>query len=73
MAATPLLPLPIPFDRRYYRVWMGLTLKQAASELGVSARTYIRWEQGATPNPENHRKYSTQLETWKRKVLSYPE
>jgi transcriptional regulator with XRE-family HTH domain len=47
---------------------MGLTLKQAASQIGVTTRTYLRWEHGATPNPENHRAYSAQLEEWTRKI-----
>jgi predicted transcriptional regulator len=67
---TPLLPLPIPRDRRHYRLAMGVTLKQAASQLGVSARQYLRWEQGATPSPGNHRKYSAQLGEWARKIHS---
>jgi DNA-binding XRE family transcriptional regulator len=71
MAATPLPPLPVPFDRKYLRIAMGITLERAAREVGVSTRTYIRWEKGITPTPENHRYYAAQLETWKRKVLSH--
>jgi transcriptional regulator with XRE-family HTH domain len=64
-------PLPsLPVDRRSHRLKMGLTLKQAAAEIGVSARTYLRWEQGATPNPGNLRRYSAQLQEWERKVQS---
>ncbi len=70
MTAKPLPSLPIPHDRRYYRLAMGLTLQQAASEIGVSARQYHRWEQGATPNPGNHRKYSAQLKGWAREIHS---
>ena len=70
MTAKPLPSLPIPYDRRHYRLAMGVTLKQAASQLGVSARQYLRWEQGATPSPGNHRKYSAQLGEWARKIHS---
>jgi DNA-binding XRE family transcriptional regulator len=70
MAATPLPPLPVPSDRKHLRLAMGITLERAAHDVGVSTRTYIRWEKGVTPTPENHRYYAAQLETWKRKVLS---
>lgn len=70
MAAIPLPPLPVPYDRKRLRVAMGITLERAAHDVGVSTRTYIRWEKGATPTPANHRYYAAQLETWKRKVPS---
>lgn len=62
---VPLLPLPPTDTRRMLRDAMGLTLKDAASEVGVSARTYLRWEWGdVNPSPRNHRKYQSQLQTW---------
>jgi DNA-binding XRE family transcriptional regulator len=72
MAASPLLPLP--GNRKELRNRMGITVKQAALEIGVSARTYMRWEQGATPNLKNHRKYGDQLRGWRRatdKIVAY--
>jgi DNA-binding XRE family transcriptional regulator len=69
MAATPLLPLPPTETRRALRDAMGLTLKEAAGEVGVSARTYLRWEWGdVNPNPDNHRKYQQQLQQWQDTV-----
>jgi DNA-binding XRE family transcriptional regulator len=74
-AATPLLPLPgTPSDRREIRRDMGVTIKDAASELGVSARTYLRWEHGAKPSLENQRKYGDQIRAWRRataKIVAY--
>lgn len=44
---------------------MGLTAAEAAKEIGVSARTYLRWEWGdVAPLPDNHRKYHDQLARW---------
>lgn len=69
---TPLLPLPPPEERRELRKLMGLTLKQAAAQLDVSARTYSRWEWGdAEPVPGNHRAYYNQLQSWKKAVKKY--
>jgi DNA-binding XRE family transcriptional regulator len=51
---------------------MGLTLKEAAFEVGVSARTYLRWEWGDTsPSPKNHRKYQQQLQQWQDAVEEF--
>lgn len=48
---------------------MGITRKQAAAEIGVSARTYLRWEWGDTdPTPEHRRAYHKQLMKWKKAV-----
>lgn len=72
MAATPLLPLPPTETRRALRDAMGLTLKEAALEVGVSARTYLRWEWGDTnPSPRNHRKYQQQLQQWQDAVEEF--
>ena len=72
MAAIPLLPLPSTDIRRSLRDAMGLTLKEAASEVGVSARTYLRWEWGdVNPSPGNHRKYQQQLQTWQDAVEEF--
>lgn len=72
MAVTPLLPLPPTETRRALRDAMGLTLKEAAFEVGVSARTYLRWEWGDTsPSPKNHRKYQQQLQQWQDAVEEF--
>ena len=72
MAVIPLLPLPATDTRRSLRDAMGLTLKEAASEVGVSARTYLRWEWGDTnPSPKNHRRYQQQLQQWQDAVEEF--
>src|SRR5215472_10108672 len=58
MEKVPLVPLPSPEERLKLRKdLMGLTIKQAAHEVGVSPRTIWRWEHGQDENmrPENHR------------------
>jgi DNA-binding XRE family transcriptional regulator len=61
----PLLPLPPTDTRRNLRDAVGLTLREAAAEIGVSARTYLRWEWGDTePRAGNHKKYQQQLQQW---------
>jgi DNA-binding XRE family transcriptional regulator len=51
---------------------MGITLREAASEVGVSARTYLRWEWGdVNPSPKNHRKYQQQLQQWQDAVEEF--
>lgn len=64
----PLPGLPIPYDRKYYRIAMGLTRRQAAEQIGISARTLLRWEQGEQPNPGNHRRYAALIDEWKKKL-----
>jgi DNA-binding XRE family transcriptional regulator len=72
MAATPLLPLPPTETRRALRDAMGITLREAAFEVGVSARTYLRWEWGdVNPAPKNHRKYQQQLQQWQDAVEEF--
>lgn len=66
MTAEPLRPLPeVKRRRELRREIMGLTIAEAAAEIGVSPRTYARWESGAgTPAPANHRAYQVQLRRW---------
>lgn len=66
---TPLPPLPEPEVRRKLRDAMGITLKEAAAEIRVSPRSYLRWEWGdAQPVPRNHRRYAAQLESWQHAI-----
>lgn len=68
----PLLPLPAPERRRELRKQMGITRAVASRELGVSPRTYYRWEEGIVdPHPGNHRKYSEQLTRWQTAVDNF--
>jgi transcriptional regulator with XRE-family HTH domain len=64
----PLPKLPNPNDRKCYREAMGLTRRQAGDQIGISARTLLRWEQGQPPNPGNHRRYAALLNEWKKKL-----
>lgn len=65
----PLAPLPRPEERRELRDQMGICLEDAAREVGVSSRQYLRWEWGdSSPRPGNHRKYSAQLQRWQRLI-----
>lgn len=69
---TPLLPLPPPSERRKLRDLMGISRKQAAAQIGVSARTYLRWEWGdSEPTPDHHRAYYKQLAHWRKAVEKY--
>lgn len=65
------MPLPSPPERTKLRKdMMGLTLREAASEIGVTARTLWRWEHGEDPNPKNHRKYQVTLQRWRQIIDS---
>jgi predicted transcriptional regulator len=69
---VPLLPLPSPEERRKLRDQMGITRKDASSEVGVTVRTYLRWETGEVePTPTHHRKYQEQLQQWREAVNSF--
>lgn len=46
---------------RQARTSAGKTLLETANFLGVSIRTYIRWEQGGKPDADNLMKISTFL------------
>lgn len=62
----PLPALPPASQRVGLRTAMGLTQAQAAAELGVSVRSYLRWEQGhCVPLPANLRRYAAQLQRWR--------
>lgn len=63
---TPLPELPDPSRRRALRELMGITIRQAACELGVSSVSYAFWERGErTPRPEHLRAYYSQLCAWR--------
>jgi predicted transcriptional regulator len=69
---TPLMPLPPPEERRKLRDQMGVTRKEAADEIGVDTRTYLRWEWGKNqPSYRNHRKYWEQLTRWQNLVNDF--
>jgi transcriptional regulator with XRE-family HTH domain len=46
---------------RTARIEAGKTLRETAEFLGVSMRTYIRWEQGGKPDADNLMKISNFL------------
>ena len=63
---TPLLPLPPPHVCRDMRQAMGITLAEAAREIGVAEHTYMRWELGQhAPSLRHHRRYQAQLDDWR--------
>lgn len=69
---VPLIPLPPPWERKHLRKKMGISIADAAGQLGVSARTYSRWEHGANePNPDHHRAYRALMEDWEAAIRKY--
>jgi transcriptional regulator with XRE-family HTH domain len=66
---VPLPALPSPARRRKLRLAVGLTIIQAAAEMGVDRNTFSRWERGlVTIRPEDHHKYAAQLAGWQHAV-----
>jgi transcriptional regulator with XRE-family HTH domain len=62
---TPLPVLPDPDVRKKLRTSMGVTIRAAAAELGVSTTSYSFWESDErTPKPEHLRAYHAQLSRW---------
>jgi transcriptional regulator with XRE-family HTH domain len=48
---------------------MGITIRAAAEEAGVSHNTYSLWERGLrTPHPDHHRAYHSQLSGWQKAI-----
>lgn len=69
---VPLLPLPPPSRRRFLRKTMGVTVREAAAELKVSARTYSRWEKGTTGLlSDHHRAYHELLAKWEAALSEF--
>jgi transcriptional regulator with XRE-family HTH domain len=68
MTTEPLPALPTAELRKHYRKRMGLSRQQTADQLGVSSRQILRWENGGTPNPHNHRNYAALLQEWAGKI-----
>jgi transcriptional regulator with XRE-family HTH domain len=67
---TPLPLLPPPEIRKKLRTAMGVTIRAASAELGVSNVSYTFWERGTrTPNPEHLRAYHAQLSRWQEAVI----
>ena len=70
MEKMPLQELPSLEERKHLRRdLMGLTIAEAAKEIGVTARTIQRWEHGTNKlQPDNHRKYQAALQRWRDMV-----
>lgn len=65
MCPAPLPELPPPAVRRGLRLAMGITVRKAAAEIGVTEVTYHYWEHGKrTPLADNLRAYHSQLSAW---------
>lgn len=48
---------------------MGMTIREAAKEIGVSQNTYSFWERGVRkPKPDHHRAYYSQLSGWQEAI-----
>jgi hypothetical protein len=61
-AASDLSVLPPPACRRRLRVWHELSLRQVASELGVTPPTVHRWERDyMVPRKSNLQAYAALL------------
>jgi DNA-binding transcriptional regulator YiaG len=59
--------LPPGPERRRIREAAGVSLRQLAAAIGVSAMAIVRWEQGATPrDPAHVRAYGYLLEELRR-------
>lgn len=71
MEKVPLMPLPSPEEARKLRTQMGLTLEDAADEIGVSKYTVMRWEHGGKPTPKHHRDYHKALTRWREIISNY--
>ena len=41
-----------PDELKAYRKRLGMTLARASKQVGVTSRTWCRWESGETPIPE---------------------
>jgi DNA-binding transcriptional regulator YiaG len=54
--------LPSPAVRRDIRVSAGVSCRQLAFLIGVTATTVIRWENGATPHTEHAIRYREVLD-----------
>lgn len=69
---VPLLPLPSPEERyKLRKQLMGLTIAQAAGELGVAPNSLRRWEKGYPLTAGNHRKYQAAIQRWQETIDSY--
>jgi transcriptional regulator with XRE-family HTH domain len=61
--------LPEPEEARFLRRAAGLTQRQIADELGVSALTVTRWEAGThRPQPRHRAAYARVLDELRREV-----
>ena len=59
--------LPVAAERRRIREAAGVSLRQLAAAIGVSAMAVVRWETGAQPrDPAHVRAYSYLLEELRR-------
>jgi transcriptional regulator with XRE-family HTH domain len=59
--------LPPAAERRRIREAAGVSLRQLAAAVGVSAMAIVRWEQGATPrNPHHLHAYGRLLDEFRR-------
>lgn len=69
----PLPVLPPPKKRYELRRRMGVTQKDAAEHLGVSANSFGYWERGdRQPDPVHIRVYYSQLYAWQQAVNGMP-
>lgn len=58
-----------PGTRAWLRRKMGISIRTAAKELGVSKDAYSFWERGLrTPHPGHHRAYHSQLSGWQEAI-----
>lgn len=65
----PLPELPPADERKALREKMGISIRTAAKDIGVSANTYSKWEKDlSTPVPANLRVYYSQLFGWQRAI-----
>lgn len=65
----PLPLLPPPEVRRKLREAVGVTIRDASQEIGVSNVSYAYWERGSrTPKPDHLRAYHAQLSRWQEAV-----
>ncbi len=53
--------LPVATERRRIREAAGVSIRQLAAALGVSAMAPVRWEQGAFPRDPVHAQAYSQL------------
>jgi len=58
-------------ERRQIREQAGVSLRQLAAAVGVSAMAVVRWENGAKPrNPDHLRAYADLLAELRREVTA---